>query len=193
MFDILLIKVKRMTNIVQIKRKIVMVGDPAVGKTSLIKKFVLDVFSDQYLTTLGTKITSKKVTYPDNETDREFELTLMIWDIMGQKEYKLIHETAYQGSKGAILVCDLTRKESLHNLVNWITMLFNVTKALPIVIVANKNDLGDQIQFGDAELTEIALPYHAKFFKTSAKTGENVEKIFTELGAMMLREQGAFS
>jgi len=50
-----------MTNIVQIKRKIVMVGDPAVGKTSLIKKYVLDVFSDQYLTTLGTKITSKKV------------------------------------------------------------------------------------------------------------------------------------
>ncbi len=182
-----------MTNIVQIKRKIVMIGDPSVGKTSLIKKFVLDVFSDQYLTTLGTKITSKKVTYPDEATNREFELTLMIWDIMGQKEYKLIHETAYQGSKGAIVVCDLTRQESLHNLVNWITMLFNVTKSLPIVIVANKNDLVDQIQFGDAELTEIALPYHAQFFKTSAKTGENVEKIFTELGTMMLKEQGAFS
>jgi small GTP-binding protein len=177
-----------MTEKIELRKKICLLGDPAVGKTSLIKKYVLDVFNDQYLTTLGTKITSKKIVFPDDANNREIELTLMIWDIMGQKEYKLIHETAYQGSKGAILVCDVTRKETLHNLTAWTTSLFNITQNIPVVFVGNKNDLLDSIQYGDSEMLDVSSAYHSQFFLTSAKTGINVEKAFKELGKVMLKE-----
>ena len=183
-------QVNTMLERIQVKRKIVLLGDAAVGKTSLIKRYVLDVFSDGYLTTLGTKITSKKLLFKDEQNAREIELTLMIWDIMGQKDYKLIHETAYQGAKGALIVCDLTREETQTSLATWTSSLFNVTQNVPIIFVGNKNDLIDQSQINISKLTEISNAYQATYYTTSAKTGNNVDHVFYNIGKLMLQAQG---
>jgi small GTP-binding protein len=172
-----------------IKRKIVLIGDAAVGKTSLVRKYVYDQFSDNYIMTVGFKVTSKKLIYPNVNNGTETELNLMIWDVMGQKGYRLIPRTAAYGAKGAILVCDLTRRETLFNLTNLTSMLFEITQPIPIVFIANKNDLTGQFEFGEKAIADISTAYHAPYFITSAKTGENVQNVFELLGKMILKEQ----
>ena len=169
----------------QIKRKVLLLGDGAVGKTSLIRKFVMDKFSDDYITTIGTKITKKDLTYttPDGET----MLTLMIWDILGQKGYKSIQSSSYKGAEGAMVICDLTKKESLASISEyWIPELQKVTGGIPMIFVGNKCDLIDDRQISEDELAGTAKQYSSQSFVSSAKTGENVEMIFNALGEKVI-------
>ena len=178
-----------MSEMQRIKRKIVLVGDGAVGKTSLARRFVYSQFSDNYLMTVGFKVSSKKIIYTEFDNNSGVELTLMIWDIMGQKGYSLTPQTAFLGAKGAILVCDLTRKETLLDLPTLTTSLFGTTKKIPVVFIANKKDLVDKHEFTEKGISDIATTYHAPYYVTSAKTGENVELAFKVLGEMILKEQ----
>src|SRR2546425_12179966 len=90
------------------KVKILLLGDGGVGKTSLIRKFVVDQFSDDYITTIGTKVTKKDVTVgkPPNDVD----IIMQIWDVLGQKGYGGVQETAGKGAQGVLFVRDLTRE-----------------------------------------------------------------------------------
>ncbi len=172
-------------NIKQIKRKVLLLGDGAVGKTSLIKKFVTDKFSDDYITTIGTKITKKDLLY--NTSEGEITLTLMIWDILGQKGYKSIQSSSYKGAEGAMIVCDLTRKETLASMVEyWIPEMRKVIGEVPIIFVGNKCDLIDERQISADELAGTAQQYGCQSFVSSAKTGENVESIFNALGEKVI-------
>ncbi len=148
-------------------RKIVMLGDPGVGKTSLVRKFVHDMFDDKYLSTLGAKPTKRLIKVNDDN------LTMMIWDLAGQNFN--LHPAYYAGAKGALLVCDLTRKETAESLRNWHTSLINKVGDVPVRVLANKSDLDGEFDIGYLE----AMGF--KTLKTSAKTGDNVELAFQRL------------
>lgn len=167
-----------------VKRKICLLGDWGVGKTSLIKKFVLDQFDDTYLATFGSKVYKKNLIY--NETNNITNLNLMIWDVMGQPEFKQMRTIAYSGSQGAMIVCDVTRKQSLYNLAFWQAELYSMTKEIPILILANKNDLQNQAAFSADDLNKVSRQLKAHCFFTSAKTGENVEAAFRKIGTKLI-------
>jgi small GTP-binding protein len=179
--------VNNMSEIIQLAKKILLIGDPSVGKTSLVRKFVLDIFDDKYLTTLGTKVTNKTMIFSPTElSNKKVELKMLIWDVMGQKEYKMIQESAYQGSSGAIIVADLSRKETIDHLGAWVSDLYNISGVVPVLFVGNKMDLVDQNSIELTEMDNLSMSYEAPYFLTSAKTGENVENAFKALGNSLI-------
>lgn len=167
-----------------IKVKVCFVGDAGVGKTSLIKRYVLDVFDDRYIATIGTKVTKKIVEVQDQ--GNSVKVMMLIWDIMGQKGFReLLREAYFFGAHGAIAVCDLTNKETLEELRYWIKALTDVAGDVPIVFAGNKADLESDRLVRESDLQDLAAKYKAQAFLTSAKTGQNVENLFKALGVAM--------
>jgi len=164
-------------------KKVCMLGDGAVGKTSLIRRFVYDIFEEDYKPTIGTKIVKKVVEVPEFDT----ELTMVIWDIMGHKSYMQVPPQYYQGAEGVIVVADITRKKTLENLDFWVKTLMMESGEIPIVFVANKIDLMGLAEFGEEDVAEIAKQFSAPYVLTSAKTGEGVNKAFRTLAVNMVR------
>ncbi len=171
-----------------VSRKICLVGDFGVGKTSLIRRFVDRQFSDQYLSTVGVKI-SRKLVESTAETHPPFSLQLLIWDIEGSTKFKAISSSYLQGAKGAIVAGDVTRQETLADLTEHLHHFHSINPTGKAVIVLNKCDLVEpekldkllsKFQFADHENVVAA-------YATSAKTGENVDAIFQLLARYLVR------
>ena len=170
----------------KLSRKICLLGNPAVGKTSLIRSFVYETFEDEYISTIGSKVSKKEVEFYEEDSKRYFQVAMIIWDIAGQQTFKHVKQAYYRGAKGALVVCDVTRVTTLQSLDDWIKSLFEVVGPIPIVILLNKTDLIDQIKFSLADVQDLASKYKAKTMLSSAKTGKNVERAFTDLAKMMV-------
>ena len=169
------------------KLKICLVGDVGVGKTSLIRRYVLDVFDDKYIATIGTKVTKKDIQFTNPRTGVSEEVTLLVWDIMGQPSFReVLREAYFYGAQGAIAVCDVTSKESLNELRYWIKAMTATTGEIPIVFLGNKCDLKDETRVALEDIQVFAKKHDSQAMFTSAKTGHNVEQAFSSIVDSML-------
>ncbi|MCK4717973.1 MAG: GTP-binding protein, partial [Thermoplasmata archaeon] len=173
----------------EMRKKFVLLGDEAVGKTSLIRRFVTESFDDKYISTIGTKVTKKNM---DMRKDGQlYSIHMMIWDMVGQKNFKLILRSALKGAQGLIMVCDLTRRSTLDSLMEyWFPEVEKCCGKIPMVFLANKSDIVGEAQFELEDLEDVARQHDALFYLTSAKTGENVERTFLALGKASLGSEG---
>jgi small GTP-binding protein len=166
----------------RMKVKICLVGEGAVGKTCLIRRFIHDQFDDKYISTLGAKVSKKEIKMPDPKGGPDLEIDMTVWDIMGEKGFReLLKEAYFHGAQGILAVCDVTRKDTLLELPEWVNAVNKVAGAVPMTVLANKVDLVNQRVVTDEELTKVAESYKAPWMRTSAKTGENVESGFQKL------------
>ncbi len=163
-----------------IQKKICLLGDFAVGKTSLVRRFVEDIFEDKYLSTIGACVSRKIVTVCKSP------VTLLIWDLAGEEKFTQVMTSYYRGAAGAILVCDLTRAETFPSLKDYAQSFWRVNPHTPLVVVGNKVDLAEQRSIADVELSDAAGHLDAFWLTSSAKTGENVQWLFEQLGARLL-------
>ena len=172
------------------KSKVLLLGDGAVGKTSLIRRFVVDQFSDDYITTIGTKVSKKDVTVgrPPNVVD----VIMQIWDVLGQKGYGGVQETAVKGAQGVLFVHDLTREDTRRSMEEyWMPMVWRLVGRIPMVIVGNKVDLLQEERMAAHEYAYyLEEKYSSPSIMTSAKTGEKVEDSFKTLGEMVVENAG---
>ena len=171
----------------EVARKVCLLGDFAVGKTSLVRRFVEGRFDDKYLSTIGVKV-DRKVLHLSTDTG-EVDLKLMVWDLAGGPERGVVVPSYYRGASGAIIVCDLTRPETLDRVPHYTQDFLAANPFACLVLAANKADLSEARCLGDEQLADVASAQHAPLFVTSAKTGEQVEAMFQQFGLLLWARQ----
>ena len=179
-----------MTDTKTLKSKICLVGEKAVGKTSLIRRYVLNMFEDHYLTTVGTKVSKKEMRLFHPEQDLLVDVDMTIWDIMGEKGFReLLKEAYFYGANGILAVADLTRRKTLDDLDDWIDGVEQVVGKVPILIAVNKSDLTSGAAYGERDVEQVARAFDCEYLMTSAKTGDGVEEAFRRLGTLVTASQ----
>jgi small GTP-binding protein len=162
-----------------IQKKVCMLGAFAVGKTSLVSRFVSSIFSEKYLTTVGVKIDKKSISVGDRDVD------LLLWDISGQDEFQTVQQSYLRGSAGYLLVIDGTRRATLDTAATLQQMAEQAAGNVPFVVVLNKADLASEWQVDERGIRKFA-EHGWPIVRTSAKTGEGVEETFLKLTRAML-------
>lgn len=162
-----------------IKKKVCMLGAFAVGKTSLVKRYVDSIFYDKYQTTLGVKIDKKTV----DVNDRSVELIL--WDLAGEDEFIKVRSSYLRGSAGVLLVADGTRAETLQIAVELKDKVIHEVGDIPFILIVNKSDLKQRWTIDQSHLDELKASGW-QIIETSAKDNDNVEQAYLRLATQLL-------
>lgn len=161
-----------------LKTKVLLTGNFGVGKTSLFQRFILSKFDERYLTTIGVKVDKKQVQLPEGIVE------IFLWDVAGEVSQDKVPISYFLSAHGIIYVFDLTRPLTYQNIESDITYLKKLAPKATIKIVGNKKDLVTEEQI--AQITaSLNIPHD---MVTSAKTGENVEDLFTKLASEMFKK-----
>jgi small GTP-binding protein len=155
-----------------VQKKVCLLGDFAVGKTSLIRRFVEDRFDDRYLATIGVKISRKPMVMA------EFTLNLLIWDLAGGDDFSQVGASYLRGAAAALIVCDLTRPDTLAGYTYYADQLRQINPNVVLVFAGNKADLSEERAITEEELQAVCQTLGGTYLDTSAKTGYQVEAAF---------------
>ncbi len=162
-----------------LQKKICLLGASAVGKTSLVSRFVRSIFSERYLSTIGVKI-DKRLVHTDGG-----DVNLVIWDIEGEREFRKVQSSYLTGSSGCILVADGTRPETLETALALRDRVVMEVGAIPFALALNKADLEQDWRLTpgvEEDVRSSQLSVH----QTSARTGTGVERLFQSLAEAMV-------
>ncbi len=156
--------------------KLILIGDSCVGKSNILLKYLKNQFNENSKITVGVEFGTKNIIINNKR------IKIQIWDTAGQERYRSITSAYYKGAKGALIVYDITRKNTCDNIDKWITDLkLNGDKNICIIILGNKSDLIDKREINKNDGIKKAEMYKTAFLETSALNGDNISKAFDEL------------
>jgi small GTP-binding protein len=167
-----------------VQKKICLLGDIAVGKTSLVRRFVYDLFDERYLSTIGVKVSRKTQFIP--RANGIVEVHMMLWDLVGSQRFSRLRSSYLRGAAGAVLVCDLTRPKTLDSLSSYVDDLRTISPGSQLIVAANKSDLTAQQRLTQGQIEQAADRLGAPFYLTSAKTGDRVPDLFRCLAELLV-------
>jgi small GTP-binding protein len=162
-----------------IQKKICLLGSFAVGKTSLIRRFVESIYSEAYHTTVGVKIDKRVVRHNDSD------VTLVLWDLYGEDEFQKMRWSYLRGAAGYLLVADGTRRNTLEKAFQLEQRIREEIGEIPFIFVINKADLAQDWELDPAMESQLTAR-NWTILRSSAKTGENVDEAFSQLTRKML-------
>ena len=165
--------------------KILILGDPAVGKSCFLARYVENSFENVYMSTAGMDYKYKDVELGDGKL-----IKLQIWDTAGQERYRTLTTNLYKGAVGIVLIYDITNKKTFENVRSWITSIEEETsKKIILILVGNKADLKDERKVQKEEGEDIAKEFNLPFFESSAQSGLNVKSVFESLAKLIVEKK----
>lgn len=166
--------------------KIILLGTVAVGKTSILSRFINDTFINEYKCNIGVQFAAKTI-FLDDEKGAD----LSIWDTCGEERFRAITRQYYKGAAGSLLVFDLTNRVSFESLIYWINDLKSAKDDIEIFVIGNKADVKErQVSFEEAN-DFIVKQNGLMYFETSAKTGYNIKEMFETLTRKLIEKKGS--